>query len=245
MIKIQVLGTGGAFDSDSTAYLVNEAILVDCGLEITKDLMRLKKLDHVTDLYITHLHMDHIAGLEVLMYYRRYSMHLGIEHAQNFRIHAGSDFMPFYKHLKCSSGPSGAFVPDFTYCAIEDKYDLHQVRVSPKPVTHAFNTMPAYSVLFTDNTYPVDASSARVLVSGDTDGPLHLREYGIDLDIENQMVFHDMGWTGLEHIVTDKVHPTEDEVYALNGYSPNLIGIHTTRPLQHYRMATKNEVFYV
>ena len=68
-LSIRVLGTGGAISESSTAFLVNENILVDCGLDIIKNLISGGLIDQIDYIFITHLHMDHISGLELFIYY--------------------------------------------------------------------------------------------------------------------------------------------------------------------------------
>ena len=64
------LGTGGglnvALGNTSFTLRANSArtLLVDCGFTVPGRLMELNEIESVTDVLITHLHADHIGGLE-------------------------------------------------------------------------------------------------------------------------------------------------------------------------------------
>lgn len=70
-MKIECLGVGGAFSPElgNTSYLVNESILVDCGYLTFVELLRRELIQQIDHIFITHLHNDHIGGLEALGYY--------------------------------------------------------------------------------------------------------------------------------------------------------------------------------
>ena len=80
-------------------------------------------------------------------------------------------------------------------------------------------SIPCFSFCF----FRVD--SAKVIISGDTDQPLPLKNSLLELT--NTFVFHDMGSTGYklpEHIF--KAHPAEEEVFEIIGPSDRVFGIH-------------------
>ena len=78
------LGTGGGLNValGNTSFLVQSnpagPLLVDCGFTVPAALIDLGCIETVDDVLITHLHADHIGGLETLGFYRRYACnHLG------------------------------------------------------------------------------------------------------------------------------------------------------------------------
>lgn len=78
------LGTGGglnvALGNTSFTLRANGArtLLVDCGFTVPGRLMELNEIGTISDILITHLHADHIGGLETLGFYRRFvNGHIG------------------------------------------------------------------------------------------------------------------------------------------------------------------------
>lgn len=70
-MKITFLGTGSAFnfDAGNVSMLVEdgrEVRLIDCGSTVPEALKKAGRLNDVTEIYLSHLHGDHIGGLELL-----------------------------------------------------------------------------------------------------------------------------------------------------------------------------------
>jgi cAMP phosphodiesterase len=66
-MRLQVLGCSGGIGKElhTTSFLIDDSILIDCGTGIgTLDLRALKKIRNV---FLTHSHLDHIAGLPLLI----------------------------------------------------------------------------------------------------------------------------------------------------------------------------------
>lgn len=74
------LGTGSAFNFElgNTCFLVRpesengRVLLVDCGYTVPAVLSDWGQLDKITDVIITHLHADHVGGLETFLFYHYY-----------------------------------------------------------------------------------------------------------------------------------------------------------------------------
>jgi len=69
-MKVTVIGGGGAFDDHNSSFLIelgDKKILFDCGL----DAFRYCKKNNIDPdyVYISHLHFDHIGGLEQFIFY--------------------------------------------------------------------------------------------------------------------------------------------------------------------------------
>ena len=69
-MKVLFLGTGEAFgERANTSILVDDRILLDCGLTTLQQLMKLKfDLHGISVVYISHFHADHYFGLPSLFY---------------------------------------------------------------------------------------------------------------------------------------------------------------------------------
>jgi phosphoribosyl 1,2-cyclic phosphodiesterase len=75
------LGTGSAFNYalGNNSFYVERAggalTLVDCGPTTAGNLMQSGRIADVTDIAITHLHADHVGGLEALGFYHYFVLH--------------------------------------------------------------------------------------------------------------------------------------------------------------------------
>ena len=84
-MKVRVLGCSGTIgrDSDTTSFLVDDDILVDAGTGVGR--LTLDEMCRISDIFLTHAHMDHIAGLP-MMVDAVSAAYMGREHTIN--IHA-------------------------------------------------------------------------------------------------------------------------------------------------------------
>jgi len=233
-IKVEVLGTGGALSELPTSFLVEENLLIDAGYPIIQKIIKNKKIENIKFLFLTHLHMDHVSGIELLVYYLQFSN-------TNIKIFAGNDFMSFYKTLKCSTNVDGSYYQPFEFVDISyamDKsnhfqFECEEVYLTAVKAFHMNGSVECFSFTVQKG---FDNSFAKIIFSGDTDNPINTTE-GL-LENMNGFLFHDMGWTGLEgfkHI--HKAHPTEKEVYDSIGYTNRIFGIHTDAELKYFYKA--------
>lgn len=230
-MKLEILGTGGAASDLPTAYLIDDHILVDCGLEIVKMLYKEKRLDKVDTLCITHFHMDHVSGLEFLIYFNRFA-------GKQLTIYAGPDFLDFYKVLACSKGYGNeGYVQDFVFMELKKNDNNGYLIETHLLMNHTFvlhmgGAVPSFAYTFTDYKEGVT-----VIISGDTDKPLDLISVKM-LELQNAYLFHDMGMTGYG-VREQMPHPTEEQVFEAFGYSDRIIGIHTDFDLTIFKKAEK------
>ncbi|MBQ9578208.1 MAG: 3',5'-cyclic-nucleotide phosphodiesterase [Ottowia sp.] len=84
-MKVRVLGCSGTIgrDSDTTSFLVDDDILVDAGTGVGR--LTLDEMCRISDIFLTHAHMDHIAGLP-MMVDAVSAAYMGREHVIN--VHA-------------------------------------------------------------------------------------------------------------------------------------------------------------
>lgn len=89
------LGTGSGlnFELGNTSLLIQNGVarrlLIDCGYTVPKKLYDSGVLDHISDILITHLHADHIGGLETVGFYHYFALQRRGE--QRPRLHLPSD----------------------------------------------------------------------------------------------------------------------------------------------------------
>lgn len=249
MIKVQILGAGGAFSDHSTSYYINENIMVDLSESTVKSVV--KKgwedgiLDTIKHLFITHRHQDHCGGLEAFLYYRL----LKAKRSENndkidLTLYCGRDVYEYYKTLAVAYDEfnNGKYREPFNIVILEDSSSivLENLNVNFMKTKHMYGTIPNYSLFFFDQK-----EDAKLYISGDMDNinPLITKE--LLENSKSSLYFHDMGWTGLEELPTPQVHTSEKDVYAYYGDSERIIGIHTDIELKHYKKANKDDIFYI
>ena len=73
-LQIQMIGTGSAFakkyyNNNALVYYKDYTLLIDCGITAPMALHSLhKKIDQIDGILITHLHGDHVGGLEEIAF---------------------------------------------------------------------------------------------------------------------------------------------------------------------------------
>lgn len=89
------VGTGNAFNFDrgNTSFTVSgggrRVLLVDCGGTVPLRLLKTDRLAPVTDVVLTHLHADHVGGLESLIFFNFFA--LGRQFENKLRLHVATD----------------------------------------------------------------------------------------------------------------------------------------------------------
>lgn len=106
-MKVRVLGCSGTIgrDSDTTSFLVDDDILVDAGTGVGR--LTLDEMCRISDIFLTHAHMDHIAGLP-MMVDAVSAAYMGREHTIN--VHARPETVDtLHRHMF-----NGEVWPDFS-----------------------------------------------------------------------------------------------------------------------------------
>jgi cAMP phosphodiesterase len=168
-LRVKLLPTSLGSDSQLqplTSFLVNDCVAIDAGslgLSLT-----LEQQERVTDVIITHPHIDHTGGLPI---------HVAAAYAalrEPVRVYGTSEVIePLQKHLF-----NQVLWPDFTCINLVDSarpsmefhvveeftpFDVAGMRVTAIPVNHVVPTVglavevEGASVVFTSDTYKTDA----------------------------------------------------------------------------------------
>ena len=111
MIRIEQIGNGGGLDlhKTNTSFVLHNNkgpfALIDCGFNVP---VKLEELDYIKDIeyvFITHKHMDHIGGLESLIYSRFFKYCLKTTVIMDSKVYndIGEQFFEHYNVLKDGS----------------------------------------------------------------------------------------------------------------------------------------------
>ena len=178
-MKIQFIGTGGAFDyknGNSSALILwkGKHILIDCGHSVYPKLMALGIAEKIDYVLITHLHDDHAGSFSTLLYYHYFFKNQKLtvlcpnEKAKKLWI----EYLAFpmqtpeqFAHFELFSNLEGLqFI---------DTYGFH----SPD--------MQTYAYIFTDET-------ETLIYSGDLGDCDFLFQQLNTMNIKPQRIFHDI-----------------------------------------------------
>jgi hydroxyacylglutathione hydrolase len=124
-LKIQMLGTGSAFakqyfNTNALIYANGYNLLIDCGSTAMQSLYELNiPLDSIDGVWITHIHSDHIGGLEELAFRTKYELHKKID------LYVAEDLLPSLWE-NCLKG--GLINEREGFVALEDYYDIIVVK---------------------------------------------------------------------------------------------------------------------
>lgn len=160
-MRLKVLGCSGGIGGKArtTAFLVDEDVLVDCGTGVGDlDLAALTRIDHV---FVTHAHLDHIASIPLLV------DSVGEQRHVPLTVHATEETL----HILRAHVFNWLIWPDFTaipnrerpYLRFEPLRVGEAVRLGARTVTAmpAHHTVPAVA-------YCLDSGRGQLVYSGDT-----------------------------------------------------------------------------
>jgi ribonuclease BN (tRNA processing enzyme) len=163
-MKVRILGCSGGIGGShlrTASMLVDEDVLVDCGTGVGDlTLAELARVDHV---FLTHSHLDHIAGLPLLidsvgdMRDRPVTVHATEATIEILRAHVFNwAIWPDFNEIPSVGAPQMRYQSLRTGVAV----DLGGRRITALPACH---TVPAVG-------YHLDSGPASLVISGDT-GP--------------------------------------------------------------------------
>ena len=163
-MKVRVLGCSGGIGGGhlrTTAFLVDQDILIDCGTGVGElTLSQLARVDHV---FLTHAHLDHVACLPLLldtagdMRDQPLTVHAEAATIESLRRHIFNwAIWPDFTEIPSPSAPYLRFQALSVGAAVE----IDERRITALPANH---TVPAVA-------YQLDSGTGSLVYSGDT-GP--------------------------------------------------------------------------
>lgn len=227
-MKIQMLGSGGAFDQYETCYLVNDSILIDCGPAAIKRTFADGRAALIKDVFLTHIHQDHIAGLEALLYYRLYVTKTPLNY-----IYCPGEFVPIAQGMACFRDMNVKFRL-LCVASLDFMAETPSGFIGVRPFRVKHSRLEAYGFMLRERP-----TGSLIVISGDTDDAIELPCEPFEVDA----LFHDIGWEGLPDCST-RVHPFEAAVHLAFG-DMNVIGVHTSKssPRPLYPRAGTDSVY--
>ena len=193
-IQLKVLGCNGGFgkNHETTALLLNENILIDCGTGVgNMEINDLNKIDHV---FITHCHLDHIVSLPFLLDLvgvkratpiQVYASHVTIK---AIREHIMNDLIwPDFTQIPSQIAPSVIF----NDLAQQPVWNIKGCKITPIPVPHVVDAC----------AYVIESSSGALAFSGDT---------GF-----SENLIHSLNeFSKLKHLIIETSFPDEEQYLA-------------------------------
>ena len=164
MMQLLFLGSGSAFTTDRNNYQSNVLIiddqqnklLIDCGSDIRFSLHAVNFCcHHITDIYISHLHADHVGGLEYIAFSTKFN-----SHPQKPRLYLSHDIAEELWENSLSAGLRSlkgrcATIDDYFIMNVinnsENDFYWQNIRfelVKMKHIDNGLYLMPCYGLFF-------------------------------------------------------------------------------------------------
>ena len=154
-MRLKVLGCSGGIGGDlrTTSFLLNEQILIDCGTGISE--LELVALRKIRDIFLTHSHLDHIAGLPLLVdtifdsLKTPLTVHATAETTEAIRKHIFNNVIwPDFSRIPTVDNP----VMQYQVISPGVLYDLDGCEMEIIPVNHVVPTV-GYRVSCSDRAF--------------------------------------------------------------------------------------------
>lgn len=213
-MKIQILGNSGSglFGAHSMSSLINENILFDCGTGLVN--LDANKLTNITDVVLSHVHLDHTAMLPFLLDYKAgtatptVTVHCLEETAKKLETHVFNGYIwPNFTKIIINGAP----VLKYNIIQPYEKLNLGQVQLTPLPIIHQIQTIaiclhsPRENFVFIADIYDAEDK---------------FWQYLANLDNFSQMVIETSFPNHMEKIAIDSYHLTPQMLQRLIQKTP-------------------------
>lgn len=169
LMEVEFLGVGSGLSPELGNNNVllksntsHRQVLVDCGFSTPPELSKRSTLNQITDILITHLHSDHIGGLELLGFTSFY-VHRNLPNAKKITLHLPTATMKrdLWKSLKqgmasvhtAEAGHFEANLETYFDISIGEEVTIDGFSDLKFSETEHVKNMEAYSVWLNSETY--------------------------------------------------------------------------------------------
>lgn len=230
-MKLIFLGSGSAFTVGNNNYQSNmilqndegKSLLIDCGTDARHSLQELGyTYRDITDVFISHLHADHMGGLEWLGFTRRFD-----ESCDRPNLYL-SELISKTIWDKCLSGTMSSIEGEI--CTLETYYNVHSIArnsffewekikfhlVQTVHIMHGFALASCHGLFFTVN-------GKNIYITADTQFVPHLLTHVFE---QADIIFHDCETSP----IASGVHPQYDELVTLPESTRNKMWLYHYNP---------------
>ena len=157
-MKIKFIGIGSAFNhklgSNSALIGFNGTnLLLDCGHDIPYRLEKLNIDSKIKNIWISHLHADHVGGIEEMLFKSKFKFNNKI----NIMIHEDNEtYFRTYLNNSMLAG-TGQFIDDYAnIIAVKDSFNI-QGEIFNLEKTNHINGMPSHMIIGNDFIFTSDS----------------------------------------------------------------------------------------
>ena len=199
-LMIEQIGNGGGLDVDkiNTSFVIHidnkPSILIDCGFNVPK---KLKELDYIKDIeyvFITHKHMDHIGGLETLIYLRYFIYGKITKVFMDNKVHndIGENFFSHFNLTKDNNKVKPTYMVNFNIIEFPTKiYNGNGIKLNSDIIIYGIHGQHGGIV---NVGFVLKIDKHYIMFTGDTNATLNIKNTieSIIFDKNNKLVvFHD------------------------------------------------------